>query len=209
MVLSRMKAALTCIFLITGMFAPVLAQQFEGGLLGGLVASQVGGDRYSGYNKAGLTGGAYISLHLKEKFRLQMEMAYIQKGSRHNDDPDNPDDIDYLFRTDYIEVPLLLRYKATNHIDAEAGFALAALVSHYEEGNGINLKGLLPAMRSTNLSFVAGISYSFQDRYRFVFRTDNSLLPIRKEEFAGNVKRILPQWGQFHDILVFALFYRL
>ncbi len=209
MLIPGTKAAILYIFIIAGTVLPAFAQQFEGGLLGGLVASQVGGDRYSGYHKAGLTGGGYVSLKLADKYRIQMEMSYIQKGSRHNDDPDNPDDIDYLFRTDYIEVPLLLRYQATAHLDVEAGFAMAALVSHYEEGNGLNLKGLLPAMRSTNLSFLAGVSYTWQERYRLVFRTDNSLLPIRKDEFAGNVKRILPEWGQFHDILVFALFYRL
>jgi hypothetical protein len=36
------------------------SQQFEGGVLGGLTASQIDGDSYKGYNKVGIQAGAWV-----------------------------------------------------------------------------------------------------------------------------------------------------
>ena len=52
------------IFLVTMQFLSCAghAQDFNGGLMAGLVGSQVAGDTYSGYNKAGLFLGVLTAL---------------------------------------------------------------------------------------------------------------------------------------------------
>jgi hypothetical protein len=185
------------------------SQQFQGGLLGGIVGSQVAGDLYSGYNKVGVIGGGYIALLLDTKFSLQLEMEYIQKGSRHNADTDIPTDITYKLNISYIEMPLLLRYQVTDKLGLEAGLGFAALVSHKETQDGVSMTDYRPGFHPSNISAVGGISYNFNSRYRVILRTDNSLSSIRKDVFPGMVKRIGSEYGQFNDILVISLFYKL
>jgi len=43
-------------------------QQFHGGVITGLAGSQVAGDTYSGYKKAGIFVGGYVSLNVAEKY---------------------------------------------------------------------------------------------------------------------------------------------
>ena len=61
------------------------AQRFNAGLMLGGVTSQVDGDTYDGYHKWGYLGGGYVSLQLSPHSSFQMELEYIQKGSRRND----------------------------------------------------------------------------------------------------------------------------
>src|SRR5688572_11278489 len=88
------------------------SQQFKAGLLGGIVTSQVDGDTYAGYNKAGLFGGAFVSKRISPESRWTalFEITYIQKGSRKVPHPDRGDYVDYKLKLDYAEVPLLLKY---------------------------------------------------------------------------------------------------
>ncbi|MCX6271992.1 MAG: porin family protein [Bacteroidetes bacterium] len=187
------------------------AQAFQGGLLLGVVGSQVAGDMYSGFNKVGFTAGGYVNLKLSQRYKVQLEMEYIQKGSRHNSDPNQGDLIDYRLNVNYIEVPLLLRYDLMERISAEAGLGMAFLVSHKETINGYDMsKGATtPGFRSSNLSIMGGVSYSFYERYCIGFRADSSVLTMRKGSGTGFVRRFTNDWGQFHDLLVFSLYYKL
>ena len=85
------------------------AQGFNAGLRVGVVGSQVDGDTYEGFNKAGITAGLFVNRKLSDLFSLQLEMNYIQKGSRKPLDDNNTY---YLMRVTYIEVPVLLQWHA-------------------------------------------------------------------------------------------------
>jgi hypothetical protein len=69
---------LLCIFLLS-MLASIAAkaQQFNGGFAAGIVGSQVAGDTYSGFNKAGIYAGGWVNLPMKERTAWQMELDYI------------------------------------------------------------------------------------------------------------------------------------
>ena len=60
----------------------VFAQSFNAGARIGIIASQVDGDTYEGFNKPGLTFGVYVSRKISDPFSMQFEMNFIQKGSR-------------------------------------------------------------------------------------------------------------------------------
>ncbi len=115
-----------------GLFSErIYGQMFRGGLQGGLTASEVSGDHAGGPDKLGWYASVYTNRDIGPFSRLQLELMYIQKGSRAYHDPwdqihgnqnngfllkdDNdfdpdpdPDDgyRDYRFHLHYVEVPL-------------------------------------------------------------------------------------------------------
>src|SRR5689334_21238513 len=83
------------------------AQNFHAGLLAGISTSQVDGDNLAGYHKVGIKGGVFVNRQLSEKFALQLEIEFLQKGSRKP--VDTIENTFFLMRLNYIDVPLLAR----------------------------------------------------------------------------------------------------
>ena len=84
------------------------ALQFDGGAVAGINAAQVQGDDYTGFNKLGLSGGAFIDIRNPENYwGVRLEMHYAEKGSRRGGDPELGTTTVEL-RMNYIEIPLLL-----------------------------------------------------------------------------------------------------
>jgi len=208
----KFKSAYKILFLVlAGYYTSANAQQFHGGITAGLVGSQVAGDTYSGYKKAGIYAGGYVSLDISERSAFQMELTYFQKGTRENPTEKNNYD-SYIFRANYIELPFLYHFKtgsARNFI-IEAGPSAGFLVGYYEERDGLVLINdpdyNKPA--SLTLQFNLGIRWLISEHFGFDFRTHHSLLNIRTKNVTGDVWRIWT-WGQFHDALVLSLFYQI
>ena len=81
------------------------AQNFVGGIQGGIVASQIDGDKMSGYRKFSPYGGLFVrhrlSTRIPAMWSAQLELNYTGRGARSNDG---------TIRTSmgYAEIPLLL-----------------------------------------------------------------------------------------------------
>lgn len=108
------------------------AQQFGGGLMGGVVGSQVHGDSYVGFDKGGIYAGGFVNLQVNPQGLMQMELNFIQKGSRHNPDPEQGDFTEYLMRLNYVEIPVIYKYLASERFSVEGGLSYGYLV-HEEE----------------------------------------------------------------------------
>jgi hypothetical protein len=196
---------IACIFIITAFTAS--SQQFNGGMMAGIAATQVAGDTYSGFRKAGIFVGGYVNLEVAKHSAFQMELEFFQKGSRVNPDSSNNYN-QYLFRTNYIELPVLYQYRINKRFKLEAGPSMGVLISWYEERYSEEIKGGIPPARFT-LQINAGLYVYITERLTFNFRTNNSLLNIRSENTTGDVIRIFPgNFGQFNDCLVMSLFYQ-
>ena len=50
------------------------SQQFNGGLMAGVAGTQVAGDNYSGFHKAGIFAGGFVNLLISEHSAFQMEL---------------------------------------------------------------------------------------------------------------------------------------
>ena len=183
---------------------PGMAQKFHGGFALGLAASQVAGDTYSGYNKAGLFGGGWVSLNIGERSSVQMELTYFQKGSRKN--PDSLDYSSYLLRTNYVEMPFLFQYRI-NKFTVEAGPSAGFLLGYKEK---INEEPAYSDNTPTLVTFQMNIGLRFDVNKHWIvdFRSNNSLLNIRKHNVSGDVWRFW-SYGQFHDALVLSMFYKI
>ncbi len=183
----------------------VFSQEFHGGVTAGLVGSQVAGDTYSGYKKAGIFAGGYVGWEFTEHSGLQLELTYFQKGSRHNPDSTNNYDPRYLLRLNYIEVPVLYQYKIKKWI-FETGPSLGFLVGYFEDYDyGLPTTDNPPAV--VTFQFNLGIRFFISDHWGIDFRTNNSLFNIRQNNVTGDVWRLWG-YGQFNDALVLSVFYQ-
>lgn len=190
------------IFFLSGV---TFAQNFKGGIHGGLVGSQVAGDRFSGYNKAGISAGGWVSLRFTTHSEVQMELSYIQKGSRENPNYEKERFDEFIMRLGYAEMPILYRMIYSDKLNFETGLSMNFLIHHYER---FNSEELFSPFAKSNLCFILGLSYNLNERLKVNFRTNNSLNSIRTERVNGDVYRLFGH-GQFSDALVFSLYYEL
>lgn len=165
---------------------------FVGGLVGGGNFTQVDGDNFAGYHKAGWNAGAILYTGIGEKIAVSFELLYSQKGSRagNNQVPKLANDrqtviTDYKIRLGYAEFPLLLNYFEKRKSNFGAGLAYGQLVSSretYKDGSGATYEkeAKLFPFRKYDLNFVmSGNAHIWQGFY-FNLRFQYSLLSIRK-----------------------------
>lgn len=166
--------------LLTMLSGPYAQNTFKAGVLGGMTATQVDGDNYGGYDKIGVLAGGFVHTDISDKFILQMELSYIQKGSRKYPNPKEGDYTEFLIRLNYVEVPLVLRYRL-NQFRIEAGPYYGRLIKSYME----DISGEIPIdppFKDYDMGGIFGASYYFNDQLAVNWRTKASLLPIRDIE---------------------------
>jgi hypothetical protein len=187
------------------------AQDFNGGVMAGVVGSQVAGDTYSGFHKAGIFAGGFVNYQFTERSVLQMELAFFQKGSRKNPDYEKNDLDQYLFRVNYVELPLLYQWKLNDRVKFEAGPSAGFFISYYEEKWEEEISDDPGNNKPAAVTFQvnAGFYIYLSRNLLFNFRTNNSMLNIRSDNATGDVLRIFPgNYGQFNDCLVMGLHYQ-
>jgi hypothetical protein len=176
------------------------SQEFNGGLIFGISATEISGDRLEGPNKAGIYAGGFVNRNFTEKSSAQMELNFIQKGSRMN--PDSANNYEsYLLRINYAE--LFLHYKWDFHplFTLEAGPSLGVLISSYEEANYQLLDN---PFKPIDLSINIGLFYHLNWRWAFNVRYSNSILPVRPHS-QGQTYNL--NKGQYNEVLSFTFHY--
>lgn len=186
---------------------PITAQQkFNAGVIVGLNGSQLSGDTYSGYNQPGIYGGLFVQTTLSNEMQLNFDVAFSQKGSRHNPRPEKGDFSQYYLRLNYIEIPVYLSIpiKKIDKISAEVGVCYATLLDYFEEVNYFNQHKVRP-FKKTEFSGFIGLGYQLNSTFKLHIRANNSILPIRNHQ-SGTAFRL--NRGQYSSLLCFALSYQ-
>ncbi|ASB49293.1 porin family protein [Alkalitalea saponilacus] len=163
----------------------IQSQVFRGGFKGGVVASEVSGDHLSGPNKFGLYGSAFTMLPLSQYSFLQMEVMYIQKGSRSVPSESN-NYFDYRFNLQYVEVPFLFvqnmsAYTSLNYLDKilfHGGLSVSFLVNSNESEDLVEYPNRSD-FNAAELNLLVGFSYPLYEALYLNFGYSNSLTPIR------------------------------
>lgn len=195
--------SLLMITLMCGFFSKnSKAQNFGGGLVAGASTSQVAGDLLGGFNKIGFLFGAYTTLKLKEKVRIQYGIHYIEKGSRNpNIHKNNIAEISLS----YVEMPISINLQQYQNLGVEFGLLSAFLIESVmnDYNSEINID---PKFAKNDFGIFAGINYHLTDNVILNSRICNSILPIRPH-ISGATKG----WnkGQYNSILSFAIHYQL
>lgn len=179
-------------------------QSFNAGLFGGLTASQVDGDSYSGYSKVGITAGAFVNQHIDHDFYGQIEIKYIQRGVYQG-----PSDYDQtLFRSTYhyIEIPLSVHYLPKEKLFFEMGISPEVLLGVvYRDENGILNSSTYAENRRFGLSVFAGIGYWFSPTMGLDMRYTHSAFPFRETEEWNNAQ----YRGLFHSVISLSLVFKI
>lgn len=163
---------------------------FVGGLVAGANFSQVDGDGYKGYNKAGINAGGIIYLPfgdmdmpIEGTIALSMEVLYAQKGSISKGPNPGYNVRSQQIRMDYGEVPIQINYyRGVQKSSAGMGFSIGYL-ARYEElieklSGGTIIRNDYP-FRRYELSFVMTANIHIWKGFYISPRFQYSLIPIR------------------------------
>jgi hypothetical protein len=179
-------------------------QGFNGGILAGGLVSQVDGDTWQGYHKAGYLAGAFVSLRVSPRSSFMLEMEYIQKGMRQGADTVTNTGTTYLTRLHYLEIPLLYQFTFAKRLQAEIGPAADVFLGSYDEVNGMEVPYLTVPYRVVTLCGIVGVCCFITDHLKADFRFNYSLMSTRTEVTEGS-RRILFETGQYNNVLSLAL----
>lgn len=178
------------------------SQEFNGGFYTGVAASQLDGDQFEGYNKAGFLFGAYINRKVYTQTQFQLGLRYMQKGSKKADTKNN---VYYKSHLHYVEMPLTLKYLYNKKLAFEGGFALGYLLKALEDKDGAGLLLAEPDFNKLEFSGLLGVTYFWTEKISFQAHFSYSLLPVRP--FFPDYNTI--QKGQYNNVVYFSLAYHI
>lgn len=151
-----MKRLLILIFL-TGVSISSFAQGFGGGLFAGISTSQMTGDNIVGFHKAGFYGGAFTDYRFTPRSTLQLELSFLQRGSRQTPTVKN-NNTRFLYNLNYIEFPVLYRWYGIKNMNLEIGPSVSYLINSKQEDSFGEVTNKIE-FNKIDLSIAAGLSY--------------------------------------------------
>lgn len=156
-----------------------IGQGFGGGLYAGISTSQVSGDGIGGFNKVGAWGGAFTDYRFTLRSTLQLEVSFIQKGSRQAPTVKN-DGILYVHNQNILEIPVLYRWYGIKNMSIEVGLQAGVILQTVERGNVIPTTVNNPLFQPAEFSGAAGLSYYFwKNKIEVNARYSNSILSLK------------------------------
>ena len=176
------------------------AQKFGGGIIAGASTSQVAGDMLGGFNKIGLLAGVYTNLKIKEDLQLQLEIIYIEKGSRN---PNLHKNTIQEITLSYVEIPISINLQQKENLGIELGI-LPAFIMSSKMNDYFSEIEIDPSFEKYDFGIFAGINYHLSKKLILNSRISNSIIPIRP-----HVSGATNGWnkGQYNTVLSFALHY--
>jgi len=157
----------------------LFAQQFKGGLTGGLIVSQVDGDNWGGYNKPGVNFGGFVYVMFKKNVGFGTELKYIQKGSFKAPNYEKGDYTYYKMRLSYIEMPFLAKYVLNEKLNFDAGLGISYLFKATEDKDGNGGIEAAPPFFKYEIPFICSVHYQMSEKVEVFLRFSYSVLPIR------------------------------
>jgi hypothetical protein len=206
-----MDKKLLILFLLIPAFIPIQAQPFHGGILAGFTASQVDGDSYAGFDKAGIQAGVFVSTALSPVIDTRLEIRYTMRGARNNSTPDNTGM--YRLTLNYIDLPVLLSVKVKNLGTVEAGLVPGYLfAASGRDDNGRMPNASLAEFKKFDLDTRIGLNIFLTEKIAVNLHYSYSLFSIRDREvenasYTWFGKLFGNEAGNFNNYLVFGLYY--
>jgi len=207
---------ITILFVLLSMFlAPkIFSQDFEMGLVGGVDFTQVDGDLSAGYEKFGGQGGLVLTNKFKNDVGFEMQLKYIQKGSR-NVHTNQSGYIHYVIRLQYVEMPVVFTYplskfsekKYLQKFSLAGGLTFGYLVKAMEEDE----YGFFPTYSLFNkyeLGYVAGFKYKFSKKLYGNAMFGYSIFRVRKKECGITPWYNFTTCGQYNNSVQLSLIYK-
>lgn len=205
-----MTILLMLLFIVVTM--PIFAQKFEGGVLAGFNGSQVRGDQSNGFHKLGFVGGAWFQSNIGDKFYWSGELKYSQKGSRINPNSKNGYQL-YIYRLNYIDMPLLVGYKYNNFLSFFGGLSFGYLISSSVQDNyGSDTNFAYSDLHNYEIGTFVGAKVNFDrlvnqqwaKKFKLDLRYQFSAMSIYH---SNELFFYYSPYGQFNSVISTALYY--
>lgn len=148
-----MKKVLLSLGLLVGMASAANAQTTFGVKAGLNLSNFTGNDLEGNKNLLGAAAGVMADVGFSDLLSFHPELLFSQKGVRAEDGG-----IKAQIRTNYIDLPLLLRVKADG-LFFEAGPQAGFLISQKTEFNGTTLSTSTDGLRKVDIGYIAGVGY--------------------------------------------------
>jgi hypothetical protein len=161
------------------------AQRFSASVIAGFNASQIDGDMLAGFDKLGIVGGLRGTAIIGDRFDLNVEFLYSQKGSRR--DIFSPTiDPEITIKLQYIDLPVYLSYgdwyeeegdyyKITAHGGLAFGRLISASIVDDYHSDGVDLESLVDEFNANDISFMLGFGIRTSVHWMFSFRYTRSI----------------------------------
>jgi hypothetical protein len=202
---NRRNGLITCLLFVSAllMTGSSFGQKFNAGVFGGVTASQVDGDSYGGFNKLGMTAGAFVNRFIEYDIYWQLEIKYVMRGVY--EAPELNANFLYKSSYHYLEFPISVHYLFDEKIQGEIGISPEVLLfEKFWDQDGIMDPSSYPDNRRVGLSVFAGLQYWFASTFGIGLRYTYSAIPFRKPEEWNN-----PQYrGYFHNVLCLTAAYK-
>ncbi len=179
---------------------------FKAGISAGITTTQIDGDGYSGFDKAGLTMGGFVNNNFgNDKWSAQMELLFVQKGSRRPPNLEKGVTL-YQINLSYVEIPVLAKFKFKKLV-YEAGFSFGQLIRHREfDGSGELFYA--PAFKKNEFAFNGGVSIFFTEKLSLNARIIRSILPVRDYVYLARFGLFGFIGGSYNTALLYTLRYQ-
>jgi len=155
-------------------------RNFKGGVVFGGVTSQISGDGLGGWDKFGITAGAWVNVPFSERASATMSMKYINKGSRTKLDTINFNTFGYYLN--YIEVPLWFSYSPSkrepDRLVVNVGPYAGYLFSQKIISNGFDYP-VNPPFERLDIGMELGVTFWITPKFSVNLMTSSSVLPTR------------------------------
>ena len=183
------------IFILLVCCSKLFSQSFTAGVIAGISNTEISGldvyDADNDFNRLGVVFGGFVNRSFGERISLQMELLYTTKGT-YQPPPDSNSYFSYRYRLNYIEIPILFKYKMhllvnkeeLDKLEVEAGPSYAQLISSlYTDNAGLSVSDL--GFNKSDFLINIGLTYYFTEDFLLDLCYSNSIVPIAPVD--GNV----------------------
>ena len=175
-------------------------QAFKAGVALGMTTSQISGDGLGGWDKFGLTGGAFVSAPFSSKNGFRIGLYYTEKGSRTKRDTLNFNT--FAYRLKYIEVPVQLTFQ-NGPITILSGLYYGRLIKQDILSNGAPY-AVNPAFRNYDIGIALGATLQLGEHLFIEGKFSTSVIPTRPSPNFANPNSYYEK-GNYNQVLNFLI----
>ena len=155
------------------------------GLKSGMNISTINGDNTSNFQpRLGLTAGGFAELCMGDYASIQPETQYSQQGAKYTD----RNGYDGTIKLDYINIPLMVKFKASKTFTFEAGPQAGFLLTakdKFESSSDSGIEDIKDDIEPIDFGANLGLIYDLQNGWFFGARYNLGLSNIYKSSDAS------------------------
>lgn len=141
-----------------------------------------------GYNKPGFHLGILVAYPFGKKTDVSFSLSMVQKGSRRTYDewgnPQGGANSWHVMRANYVEMPVMVHFKAWQRVELLGGLSLGRLISEYRAYFRLAGPTNDKILGKYELALHLGASYAWKNNWHLFIRHSNSAFSVVPNDFS-------------------------